>query len=279
MGQVPIKPILILYSDREPYKKFLGFLQESLKARGLQTALLCLRTLVVSDSVTKDYSLLVPCTNDPLIKSTVGIFESLGLKALNRGIIGKAHDRATINATLMRAGLKTPDFWRCLNPAEALSEIPESDYPLILKSAETPKQAIKTFRDSEQLRFEIASNSVKLCQPDSIFYFERQITSKGTYIKLYVCGSNISSYRKYADFRRKPKKIKVTIEFQTIADLVGRSLSLDFFSVDLVEGQQEPTVVDVNSFPIFKYHLDAYDWLADTIKNAVKGAQNKVETT
>jgi glutathione synthase/RimK-type ligase-like ATP-grasp enzyme len=182
----------------------------------------------------------------------------------------------TINATLQMARIPLPRFWVSANLSRLHRLIPPSAYPIVLKSSSTAKGKITVLQDTEGFRHYITGLGSAVIVEQTLFYSEEYLRTDGSYIKLYACHANVAAYRKFSDLSKRPEHLPVTRELRKLARCIGEAVDLDFFSADAVSGKHNLTVIDVNPFPIFKYHTGAYDWLADVLwKRAQHHGRNK----
>lgn len=266
--------ICLVISQFEPFGKFINRLRVSLKKVGVDTSVHTIEGFLLSSFVVNPYSVIVPCTNASevsyLIKATI----SLGGQVLNRGIASIGSDRISINTVLARVGVPIPRYWASLNAALLHSSIPKDAYPIIVKSTGLHKQKNIIFADAEAFRHFISSNYQELRSSHSLIYCEQYLNTTESYLKVYVCGSRHAVYRKFQNYHLKPKQENSSLPLRKIIRDVKNNLHLDFFSMDIVNFEENMWVVDVNTYPIFKYHADAYDWLADIIRESM-GKQRK----
>jgi len=263
----------ILFSENEPYDTYLSRLRHSVRRRRLACQMICLERLAVGPRTARVCDILVPCTNHPQTASVVSVIESQGIQVLNRGVRAAALNRVTINTSLHSAGISTPQFWISPRLSQLLRQIPESAYPIVVKSPSVPKAQINVLRDSEEFRHHILRIGTAAGLDGSLFYAEQLLHTDDTFIKVYICGSDIACYRKFSDFLRKPETVATTKVFRKLALQSRKALDLDFLSLDAVSYEGAFAIVDVNVFPIFKYHTDAYDWLANAIYKLTKSSR------
>jgi hypothetical protein len=164
-------------------------------------------------------------------------------------------------STLNSAGFAVPERWLAFNPSVFITSIPEKFYPIILKE-NSHKSSRPVFCNSqEHLRYEILNRRYDTTFPCPC-YAERVVHNSEESVKIYFCNGLAASYRK----RPEQYPIRCPDPFNA-SDLkrIQRSLGLDFFSLDVVTEVDNPVIVDVNPFPIYKYHSEAYEWLANLV--------------
>lgn len=265
-----MKKIGLLISQSEPYSNYYVKLISSLKNRGMAADVVIVENNTISTAGNNSFSLLAPCSNAVDVPLFIRFYASIGVRVLNKGIATVGTDRISINSTLSAAGAPVPQFWAALNASIVHSIIPDQAYPIILKSVVLPKQDNPIFYSSEDLRYYILSHLGLLKSINTFFYCEKYLAGADLYLKVYVCGKRHSVYRKYADHRKTPTQVASTSVIESLILIVKSKLELDYFSMDLVDTPNGLLAVDVNTLPIYKYHPEAYDWLAGDIADCVE---------
>ncbi len=160
-------------------------------------------------------------------------------------------DKTVAAAVAQAHGLPFPRTWFVCD-LRLLEQIPESDYPLVVKPSngsacrsihllESPAD-LDTLRDSADAedRFHLA---------------QQYVANPGHDVKLYNTGREI-----YATVRRSPlhpdepvseRLVPLTPELRALAERVGRVFGLDIYGVDVVETPEGWTILDINDFPSF----------------------------
>lgn len=99
------------------------------------------------------------------------------------------------------------------------------------------------------------------------YLVQRWVPSAGVDRKLYVIGTKVGGLLKpWSPARRRPGTVfDPPAQLREIAVAVGRTLQLQIYGVDVVEGLDGPVVVDVNAFPSCNGLPDAATAIADTL--------------
>jgi ribosomal protein S6--L-glutamate ligase len=165
-------------------------------------------------------------------------------------------DKALAAAIGRARGLPLPPTYAAARP-ELLAEIPESDYPLVVKPADgSSGRSVHLVTSPDRLAAmapELAGEGLLIAQP--------YVANSGVDIKVYGVGGEL-----YATERRSPlhpdhavpeRQVPLSAEVAAIAARVGAVYGLDLYGVDVVLGPDGPVVVDVNDFPSFRQVPDA----------------------
>jgi hypothetical protein len=257
---------VLLYSEFEPYREFVERLGAKLRAVA-QVCLLPIEHFVLSEALA-NRAYFILCTNATYSPTVVETLLALGNGVLNRGLASRARDRLTINAWLSAQHIRVPAYWTSANPATFLECVPEDAYPIVLKPLNLPKQQHSVIETRDMLRHHLSSSRLPGNTSDTIHFAQRYHHSH-EYTKVYACASHVAAYRKFIPYR-PPERLTATEELQTLAARVSDVLELDFFSVDLVLDKPGMSIVDVNTYPIFKYHPEAYDWMTDLVSDQLQ---------
>ncbi len=140
---------------------------------------------------------------------------------------------------------------------EALAELPESEFPLVVKPADgSSGRAVRLVESPGRLAAlgpELAREGMLIAQP--------YVPNSGIDLKVYCVGGEL-----YATERGSPlgpdrgvrgRRVTLSPEVAAIAAEVGAVYGLDLYGVDILLGPDGPVVVDVNDFPSFKEVPDA----------------------
>lgn len=140
---------------------------------------------------------------------------------------------------------------------ELLTEIPESEYPLVVKPADgSSGRAVHLVPSPDRLAAMLpvlAGEGMLIAQP--------YVSNSGIDLKVYCVGGEL-----YATERRSPlhpdhgvreRHVPLPAEVAAIVDQVGAVYGLDLYGVDVLLGPDGPVVVDVNDFPSFRQVPDA----------------------
>ncbi|MEV7864228.1 hypothetical protein AB0O86_37105 [Streptomyces hirsutus] len=197
---------------------------------------------------------------------------SAGLTTINnaRAIRG-VRDKALAAAIGLSRGLPLPATYAAALP-ELLLEIPESEYPIVVKpadgSAGRAVHLVSSPRRLVEMLPELAEEGMLIAQP--------YVPNSGVDIKVYSIGDEL-----YATERRSPlhpdhavreRRVPLSAEIAAVAGQVGVVYGLDLYGVDVVLGPNGPVVVDVNDFPSFRQVPDAPVRLARAVLALAAGA-------
>jgi ribosomal protein S6--L-glutamate ligase len=182
---------------------------------------------------------------------------SVGLTTVNdaRSIRG-VRDKAVAAAIGRSRGLPMPLTYAAARP-ELLAEIPDSEFPLVVKPANgSSGRAVLLLSSPDQLariRPELAGEGMLIAQP--------YVPNSGVDLKVYCVGGEL-----YATERASPlhpgrpvreRRVPLSAEVAGIAAEVGAVYGLDLYGLDVLLGPEGPVVVDVNDFPSFRQVPDA----------------------
>ncbi|MEU3375420.1 hypothetical protein ABZ734_33915 [Streptomyces sp. NPDC006660] len=189
----------------------------------------------------------------PLLEAAAAV----GLTTVNdvRSIRG-VRDKALASAIGRSRGLPVPMTYAAARP-ELLLEIPDSQYPLVVKPADgSSGRAVHLVPSPDRLASmlpDLAGEGMLIAQP--------YIPNSGIDLKVYCVGGEL-----YATERRSPlhpdrgvreQHVPLPAEVAAIVDQVGAVYGLDLYGVDVLLGPDGPVVVDVNDFPSFRQVPDA----------------------
>ncbi|WP_255949739.1 ATP-grasp domain-containing protein [Streptomyces odontomachi] len=197
---------------------------------------------------------------------------SAGLTTINTaGAIRVVRDKALAAAIGLSRGLPLPATYAAAQP-ELLSQIPESQYPIVVKPADGSSgravHLVSTPRRLAALHPNLAGEGLLIAQP--------YVSNAGVDIKVYSVGGEL-----YATERRSPlhpdhaveeRRVPLSDEVAAIAAQVGVVYGLDLYGVDIVLGPDGPVVVDVNDFPSFRKVPDAAARVARAVLALAAGA-------
>ncbi|MGW6710799.1 ATP-grasp domain-containing protein, partial [Streptomyces sp. NPDC054956] len=180
-----------------------------------------------------------------------------GMTTVNdaRAIRG-VRDKALAAALGRGHGLPLPPTYAAARP-ELLAQIPDSEYPLVVKPADgSSGRAVHLVSSPERLAAmlpELAGEGLLIAQP--------YVPNSGTDIKVYAVGGEL-----FATERRSPlhpdspvpeRIVPLSAEIAEIGERVGAVYGLDLYGLDVLLGPDGPVVVDVNDFPSFRQVPDA----------------------
>lgn len=252
---------VLLYSEFEPYREFVERLGAKLRDAA-EVCLIPIEHFVLSEDF-GNRGCFILCTNVTYSAAVAEALIALGNRVLNPGIASRARDRLTINAWLSARDIRVPAYWISPNPANLLESVPVNCYPIVLKPLNLPKQPHAIIENREMLRHHLSSSRLLGSNTEAL-HFAQRYTHLHEYTKIYVCAPHVAAYRKFIPFRT-PECQTTTEELQRLAARVADVLKLDFFSLDVVLSPDGLSVVDVNTYPIFKFHPEAYDWMTSLV--------------
>ncbi|UKY51660.1 ATP-grasp domain-containing protein [Streptomyces inhibens] len=188
----------------------------------------------------------------------------VGLTTVNdvRAIRG-VRDKALAAVIARSSGLPVPVTYAAAR-AEEFAQIPEAQYPLVVKPADgSSGRAVRLVASPEQLLDQAlsaepgegggAAGGLLIAQP--------YVPNSGTDLKVYCVAGEL-----YATERCSPlhpgravreRQVPLTPEVARIAAEIGAVFGLDLYGVDVLLGPDGPVVVDINDFPSFRQVPDA----------------------
>ncbi|GAC1391048.1 MAG: hypothetical protein NVS4B11_23660 [Ktedonobacteraceae bacterium] len=177
--------------------------------------------------------------------------EAVGIPTINNSrSIRLVRDKAIATAVVHAHGLPVPLTYFIAHP-RLLKQIPEKDYPLVVKptNGSSCRGIYRVDSPASLSTLEIAEAN------DSFFLAQSYVENTGFDIKLYVVGTGV-----YAVAKRSPlhpevevdkQPILLTLELRKLALHVGKIFGLDIYGLDVVETSHGPVVVDINDFPSY----------------------------
>jgi ribosomal protein S6--L-glutamate ligase len=188
-----------------------------------------------------------------------------GLTTVNevRAIRG-VRDKALAAAVGRFRGLPMPPTYAAATP-ELLAEIPESDYPLVVKPANgSACRAVHLVPSPDRLAAlapALRGEGMLLAQP--------YVPNSGTDIKVYCVGDDFYATERrsplHPDHPQRERRVPLSREVAAIAAQVGAVYGLDLYGIDVLLTPEGPVVVDVNDFPSFRKVPDATARVAGAI--------------
>ncbi|MEU6477687.1 hypothetical protein ABZ858_12490 [Streptomyces sp. NPDC047017] len=182
---------------------------------------------------------------------------SAGMTTVNdaRSIRG-VRDKALAAAIGRGRGLPLPPTYAAARP-ELLAEIPESEYPLVVKPADgSSGRGVHLVPTPDQL-----AATLTLLAGETMLIAQPYVANSGVDIKVYsVAGELYATERRsplHPDHAVRERRVRLSAEVAAIAARVGLVYGLDLYGVDVVLGPDGPVVVDVNDFPSFRQVPDA----------------------
>ncbi|MCQ6249430.1 ATP-grasp domain-containing protein [Streptomyces malaysiensis] len=182
---------------------------------------------------------------------------AVGLTTVNdaRSIRG-VRDKALAAAIGRGGGLPMPPTYAAARP-EALEEIPEAEFPLVVKPADGSSgravRLVPTPDRLRELRTELAAENMLIAQP--------YVPNSGVDLKVYCVDGELYATERVSplssDGNARGRRVPLSAEVAAIAAEVGAVYGLDLYGVDVLLGPDGPVVVDVNDFPSFTEVPDA----------------------
>ncbi|MCC4314372.1 ATP-grasp domain-containing protein [Streptomyces malaysiensis] len=182
---------------------------------------------------------------------------AVGLTTVNdaRSIRG-VRDKALAAAIGRGGGLPMPPTYAAARP-EALEEIPEAEFPLVVKPADGSSgrgvRLVPTPDRLRELRTELAAEDMLIAQP--------YVPNSGVDLKVYCVDGELYATERVSplspDGNARGRRVPLSAEVAAIAAEVGAVYGLDLYGVDVLLGPDGPVVVDVNDFPSFTEVPDA----------------------
>ncbi|NUS16951.1 MAG: hypothetical protein HOY69_37075 [Streptomyces sp.] len=182
---------------------------------------------------------------------------SAGLTTVNDArAIRRVRDKALAAAIGRAGGLPMPPTYAAARP-ELLAEIPESDYPLVVKPADgSSGRAVHLIASPDRL-----VPLVPALRGEGLLIAQPYVPNPGVDVKVYCVGGDV-----YATERRSPlhpdhpqpeRRVPLSREVAEVAALAGAVYGLDLYGLDVLLTPDGPVVVDVNDFPSFRQVPDA----------------------
>jgi len=177
--------------------------------------------------------------------------EASGIPTINNSrSIRLVRDKAVAAAFAHANGLPAPLTYFVAHP-ELLKQIPEEDYPLVIKptNGSSCRGIYRVDSPADLATLEIAEAN------GSYFLAQHYMENCGFDIKLYVAGTSIYTVAKrsplHPEVEVSKRLIPLTPELRKLALRVGKIFGLDIYGLDVVETAHGPMIVDINDFPSF----------------------------
>jgi ribosomal protein S6--L-glutamate ligase len=177
--------------------------------------------------------------------------EAIDLPTINNSrAIHLVRNKAVAAVYAQNHGLPTPLTYFVAHP-DLLKQIPEEDYPLVVKPA-NGSSSRGIYRVDSPTELE----KLNIVEANARFFLAQQyIENSGFDIKLYVVGPDVFAVAKrsplHPEVEVKKRIIPVTAELGNLALNVGKLFRLDIYGLDVVETPLGPMIVDINDFPSF----------------------------
>ncbi|MFI6080075.1 RimK family alpha-L-glutamate ligase [Streptomyces sp. NPDC051217] len=182
---------------------------------------------------------------------------AVGLTTVNdaRSVRG-VRDKALAAAIGRSGGLPVPMTYAVARP-EFLAEIPDADFPLVVKPADgSSGRGVRLVASPGLLagmKEELAAEGMLIAQP--------YVPNSGVDLKVYSVAGEL-----YAAQRSSPlhpgqtafeRRVPLSAEVAAVVAHAGAVHGLDLYGVDVLLGPDGPVIVDVNDFPSFRQVPDA----------------------
>src|SRR5436305_6416567 len=177
--------------------------------------------------------------------------EPIGFPTINNSrAIRLVRNKAITAVYAHNYGLPTPLTYFVAQP-DLLKQIPEEDYPLVVKPTNG-----SSCRDIYRVDSPADLETLNIVEANARFFLAQQyIENSGFDIKLYVVGTEVFAVAKrsplHPEVDVKKRIIPVTSELRNLALRVGKLFRLDIYGLDAVETPRGPMIVDINDFPSF----------------------------
>jgi ribosomal protein S6--L-glutamate ligase len=177
--------------------------------------------------------------------------EAVGIPTINSSrSIRLVRDKAVATAFAQSQGLPLPLTYFVAHP-RLLEQIPERDYPLVVKptNGSSCRGIYRVDSPADLATLEIAEAH------DSFFLAQHYLENRGFDIKLYVTGAQVYGVAKrsplHPEVEVNKRLIPISQELRKLALRVGKIFGLGIYGLDVLETRQGPAVVDINDFPSF----------------------------
>ncbi|MFJ6749402.1 MULTISPECIES: RimK family alpha-L-glutamate ligase [unclassified Streptomyces] len=185
---------------------------------------------------------------------------AVGLTTVNEaGAIRGVRDKALAAAIARSRGIPVPVTYAAAR-WEELADIPEADFPLVVKPAEgSSGRAVRLVATPDRLSAAGAPNSETT--GGGMLIAQPYVPNSGTDLKVYCIDGEL-----FATERRSPlhpgrtvreRRVPLPREVARITTDIGAAFGLDLFGVDILLGPDGPIAVDINDFPSFRQVPDA----------------------
>lgn len=204
------------------------------------------------DLTNKDYdAYILKTVSDGPGLSILEAAEAVGIRTINNSrSIRLVRDKAIATAFAHAHGLPIPFTYFLAHP-RLLKQIPEEDYPLVVKptNGSSCRGIYRVNSPADLANLEIVEAN------NSFFLAQHYIENAGFDIKLYVIGTRVFAVAKRSPLHPEvmvhKRLMPVTQELRTLALRVGEIFGLDIYGLDVVQTPQGPIIVDINDFPSF----------------------------
>ncbi|MFD7900077.1 RimK family alpha-L-glutamate ligase [Streptomyces sp. NPDC059743] len=190
---------------------------------------------------------------------------AVGLTTVNdaRSIRG-VRDKALAAVIGRSRGLPMPVTYAAARP-DALAELPETEFPLVVKPADgSSGRAVRVVPSPDrlaELAGELSGEGMLIAQP--------YVRNSGIDLKVYCVGGELYATERcsplHPDRPAHERRVPLSAEIAGMAAEVGAVYGLDLYGVDVLLGPDGPVIVDVNDFPSFRLVPDAVERVARAV--------------
>lgn len=188
-----------------------------------------------------------------------------GMTTVNdaRAIRG-VRDKALAAAIGRSRGLPMPTTYAAAKP-ELLADIPESEYPLVVKPAHgSSGRAVHLLAAPDRL-----PELFPVLRGEGLLIAQPYVPNAGVDIKVYCVGDDFYATESrsplHPDRPHRELRVPLSREVAALAAQVGAVYGLDLYGLDVLLGPDGPVVVDVNDFPSFRQVPDAASRVASAV--------------
>ncbi len=201
--------------------------------------------------------------------------EAVGIPTINNArSVRLVRDKAVATAIASAHGLPTPRTYFVADPC-LLQQIPEADYPLVIKptNGSSGRGIYRIDSPAHLVRLEIAAAN------KSFFLAQSYLENSGFDIKLYVTGTKVYGVAKrsplHPEVKVEKRLIPLSSELRQLALHVGKIFGLDIYGLDVGEAVNGPVIVDINDFPSFRQVPRAVTLISAHILEIVSSARHQ----
>lgn len=226
-----------------------------------------------SDQLNIQYDLYVIKSNTELSLSLAGVLHSRGARMINPyNSCVTVKDKIVTSNLLRTSGIPVPSSWVT------------GKLDLMWKFVERTPLVIKPYRGHRGQGIRLVQSADELSSvppPRSPVLIQEFVDGKGHDLKVYVIGNNVFGVRKespglsFDPLEQRPSgggfPCKVSDEVREIALRCGQILGLGLYGLDILESDDGPRVVDLNSFPSYREATGAAPLLTQYIASYAKG--------
>lgn len=191
--------------------------------------------------------------------------EAAGIPTINQSqAIRRVRDKAIAITRALAHGLPVPRTYFMAH-AGLLNQVPEADYPLVVKPTNG-----SSCRDIYRVNSPQELATLDIAEIGNRFFLAQHYVENSNYdIKLYVAGTHVSAIAKrsplHPDVEVTKHSIPISLEIHDLALQVGEIFGLDIYGLDIVDAPSGPMIVDINDFPSFGRVPDATTLVATHI--------------